>query len=130
MENPEGRWHHFWSTADRPSMRYELFGNTPTKGQWTWKEERALQAVANYQRYLREGGGRTIYEYWRDTGSTFEFIRKSTEDGTPLKWLAPADTRLADTVWSGIRIYNNSTCYPTEKHETLLSQILELASST
>jgi site-specific DNA-methyltransferase (adenine-specific)/adenine-specific DNA-methyltransferase len=36
---------------------------------------------------------------------------------------------LADTVWSGIRIYNNSTHYPTEKHESLLSQILELATS-
>lgn len=129
MEHPDGRWHHFWSNADRPSMRYKLFGTKPTKGQWTWKEERAKRAVANYQRFEREGGGRTVHEYWRDTGSTFEFIRKSPDDGTPQYWRSPADTRLADTVWSGVRIYNNSTNYPTEKHEALLAQILNLASS-
>jgi hypothetical protein len=129
MEHPEGRWHHFWSNADRPSMRYELLGHTPTNGQWTWRQERALKAVENYKRYLQESGGRTLLEYWRDTGSAFEFIRKSPDDGTPQYWRAPADTRLADTVWSGVRIYNNSTNYPTEKHEALLNQIIELASS-
>jgi len=129
MEHPDGRWHHFWSNADRPTMRYKLLGTIPTKGQWTWKEERAKKAVANYQRYEREGGGRTVHEYWRDTGSTFEFIRKSPDDGSPQYWRSPADTRLADTVWSGVRIYNNSTNYPTEKHECLLAQILELASA-
>lgn len=129
MEHPDGRWHHFWSNADRPTMRYPLLGSTPTNGQWTWKKERALRAVKNYERYLKEGGGRTLHEYWRDTGSTFEFIRKSPDDGTPQYWRAPADTRLADTVWSGVRVYNNSTNYPTEKHEALLTQIVELASS-
>jgi hypothetical protein len=62
-------------------------------------------------------------------GLFFEFIRKSPDDGTPQYWRAPADTRLADTVWSGVRIYNNSTNYPTEKHEALLRQVVELASS-
>ena len=130
MENPNGRWHHFWSNADRKTMRYPLLGHTPKKGQWTWKKERALKAVANYDRYEEEGGGRTMHEYWRDTGSTFEFIRKSPDDGTPQYYRPPADTRLADTMWSGVRVYNNSTTYPTEKHEALLSQVLELASSS
>jgi 16S rRNA G966 N2-methylase RsmD len=129
MEHPKGRWHHFWSNADRPSMRFELLGHTPTSGQWTWRQERALKAVENYKRYLLEGGGRTLLEYWRDTGSAFEFIRKSPDDGTPQYWRAPADTRLGDTVWSGVRIYNNSMNYPTEKHEALLNQVIELASS-
>jgi len=31
--NPEGHWHHFWSTADRPTMRYKLFGIKPETGQ-------------------------------------------------------------------------------------------------
>ena len=30
---PEGYWHHFWSGADRPTMRYELLGVTPKSGQ-------------------------------------------------------------------------------------------------
>ncbi|MBN1102419.1 MAG: site-specific DNA-methyltransferase [Deltaproteobacteria bacterium] len=32
--NPEGHWHHFWITADRPTMRYRLFDATPRTGQW------------------------------------------------------------------------------------------------
>jgi hypothetical protein len=81
--NPEGHWHHFWSTADRGTMRYKLFGITPQTGQWTWKEERALQAVANYKRFEKESGGRTLAEYWRDTGCALEFIRPDPDDGKP-----------------------------------------------
>jgi adenine-specific DNA-methyltransferase len=118
--NPEGHWHHFWSTADRPTMRYELFGITPKSGQWVWKKERALQAVENYKRYLREGGGRTLAQYWRDTGSTLEFIRPSPDDGKPQYWRAPAELRVADTIWSGIPVYSSEHKYPTEKSEEFL----------
>ena len=41
----KGYWHHFWSNADRPTMRYELLGVTPSKGQWKWSESRAQKAV-------------------------------------------------------------------------------------
>lgn len=126
--NPEGHWHHFWSTADRKTMRYPLLGFTPETGQWTWKEERALAAVENYKRYLREAGGRTLAEYWRDTGSVFNFVRPDPDDGKPQYWRAPAEQRLADTAWTGIPIYDNQTKYPTEKNEALLAQVLELAS--
>jgi site-specific DNA-methyltransferase (adenine-specific)/adenine-specific DNA-methyltransferase len=126
--NPEGHWHHFWSTADRPTMRYELFGITPSSGQWVWKKERALQAFENYERYLKEGGGRTLAEYWRDTGKCLEFIKQSPDDGKPLYWREPADDRLADTMWSGVPIYSNNHNYPTEKNLSLLQQILNLAS--
>lgn len=126
--NPEGHWHHFWSTADRKTMRYPLFGITPKTGQWTWKKERAYKAVENYQRYLREHGGRSLAEYWRDTGRILEFIRQD-EEGKPQYWRPPAEMRLADTVWSGVPVYDNKTGYPTEKHEKLLEQVLELASN-
>ena len=66
---------------------------------------------------------------WRDTGCALEFIRKNPEDGTPQYWRAPAENRLADTVWSGIPIYASTTSYPTKKNEALLTQITELASS-
>ena len=125
--NPEGHWHHFWSTAERPTMRYELFGYTPQTGQWVWKKERALKAVKNFERFLEEGGGRTLAEYWRDTGKTLSFIRPSPDDGKPQYWRAPAEMRLADTVWSGIPIYSNKYGYPTEKNSSLIEQILDLA---
>jgi hypothetical protein len=111
--NPEGHWHHFWSNADRPTMRYELFGHTPKHGQWVWKEERALKAVENYRRFEVEAGGRTLAEYWRDTGSCLEFIRPCLEDSKPLYWREPAELRLADTMWSGVPIYSNKNQYPT-----------------
>lgn len=127
--NPEGHWHHFWSNANRPTMRYELFGITPKSGQWTWKESVAREAAANYERFLREAGGRTLAEYWRDTGSRLRFIRQSPDDSSPQYWRAPTDIRIADTVWSGIPVYANLTHYPTEKNEALLAQVLNLASS-
>lgn len=127
--NPEGHWHHFWSTADRRTMRYELFGITPTTGQWTWKESRARKAIANYERYLKEGGGRTLAEYWRDTGRRLDFLRQSLDDGKPQYWRPPSKVRLADTVWSGVPIYSAHTKYPTEKNEALLREVLQLASS-
>lgn len=126
--NPEGHWHHFWSTADRKTMRYELFGVTPKTGQWTWKEERALQAAANYKRYLKEGGGRTLAEYWRDTGRVLSFIRPNPDNGKPEYWRAPAEQRLADTIWAGVPVYANENAYPTEKNEALLAEIINLAS--
>lgn len=126
--NPEGHWHHFWSTADRATMRYKLFGIKPKTGQWTWKEERALTAVENYKRFLKEGGGRTLAEYWRDTGCALSFLRKDPDDGKPQYWRAPADQRLADTVWAGVPIYSNDNDYPTEKSEVLLAEIINLAS--
>lgn len=126
--NPEGHWHHFWSTADRPTMRYKLFGHKPETGQWTWKEARAKQAVKNYERFLNEAGGRTLVEYWRDTGTALEFVRKDPDDGKPQYWRSPAEVRLADTMWSGIPIYDSATKYPTGKNERLLAEALNLAS--
>lgn len=126
--NPEGHWHHFWSTADRPTMRYELFGVAPQTGQWVWKEERALAAAANHERYLREAGGRTMAQYWRDTGCVLEFVRPDPQDGKPLYWRAPAEMRVADSVWSGVPIYSAATGFPTEKNERLVEEILGLAS--
>jgi site-specific DNA-methyltransferase (adenine-specific)/adenine-specific DNA-methyltransferase len=82
--HPDGHWHHFWSTADRPTMRYDLFGITPKTGQWVWSEKKAKESVANFRQYLKDGEprGLTLAEYWIETGKTLRFIRKD-EDGKP-----------------------------------------------
>jgi adenine-specific DNA-methyltransferase len=126
--NPEGHWHHAWSTAERKTMQYELLGTNIDKGQWVWSEERALKAVENYNRFLEEGGGRTLVEYWRDTGRKLSFIRESPDDGRPQYWRAPADVRLGDTVWTGVPIYSNTHGFKTEKNEKYLAEIINLAS--
>jgi len=126
--NEEGHWHHAWSTADRPTMRYDLLGHTPKTGQWVWKEERAVKAVKNYRRFLREAGGRTLMEYWRDTGKVMEYIRPDPKDGKPQYWREPAELRLADTVWSGVPIYSANYKYPTEKNEKFMEEVIRLGS--
>lgn len=68
-------------------------------------------------------------DYWRDTGCRLEFIRPDPKNGKPQYWRAPAETRIADTVWSGIPIYSASQGYPTEKNERFLEEILQIASN-
>jgi adenine-specific DNA-methyltransferase len=109
-------------------MRYKLLGTTPSSGQWVWAKERAEQAVANFKRYTEEGGGRSLVQYWRDTGCKLEFIRPDPKDGKPQYWRAPAEARIADTVWAGIPIYSASQGYPTEKNERFLAEVLNMAS--
>ena len=64
--NPDGHWHHFWSTANRPTMRYRLFGIKPTTGQWTW-EEIAQVGPSKITSAMR----RNVEDVrWRSTGVT------------------------------------------------------------
>ena len=121
--SPEGYWHRFWSGADRPSMRYELLSETPTHGQWKWKKERALRAVCNYERFCEERRNRMLVEFWRDTGKTLEFIRKSST-GTVENWFPPSDDKVGDTVWDDVKAYENRKDYATQKHEQLLTRVV------
>jgi adenine-specific DNA-methyltransferase len=122
--HPEGYWHRFWSGADRPSMRYELLGETPSHGQWKWERERAMRAVKNYEHFLKKGKGRSLVEYWRDKGCQLEFIRKSAT-GAVENWFPPRDDKIADTVWDDVKAYENQKEYPTQKHRELLGRIVE-----
>lgn len=126
--NPEGHWHHAWSTADRETMQFELLGTKISKGQWVWSEKVCLKAIENYKRFMDEGGGRTLAQYWSDTGEALRFIRKSPDDGRPQYWRAPADTQLADTVWTGVPIYSADHGFKTAKNERYLAEVIKLAS--
>ncbi|MCL4535123.1 MAG: site-specific DNA-methyltransferase [Bacteroidetes bacterium] len=127
-KSSQGYWHHFWSNADRPTMRYELLGITPKTGQWKWSKERALRAVENYQKYLQQGNGRTLAQYWADTGQTLEFIRPS-DTGKVENWFPPASERMADTLWVDIHAYENVKDYATQKHSDLLERITKASSN-
>ncbi len=126
-KDAEGYWHRFWSGADRPTMRYKLLGETPTHGQWKWEKERALRAVDNYKRFLAEADGRSLVQFWRDTGSELEFIRRS---GTTVEnWYSPSTDKVADTVWDDIKAYENQKDFPTQKHRELLMRLIKWLSS-
>ena len=53
-----GYWKGFWNDADRPTMRYDILGFTPSTGQWKWKQDVAKQAVENYQEYVKNFSNR------------------------------------------------------------------------
>ena len=127
-KKPKGYWHHFWSNADRPTMRYELLGVIPSRGQWKWSESRAQKAVLNYQEYLTEHSDVDLVDYWRETDESLEFIRLSTS-GKVENWYPPADKRIADTIWTDIHAYENEKDYATQKHEQLLDRILKASSN-
>jgi len=127
VRREEGYWHHFWSGEDRPTMRYVLLGVTPAYGQWKWGEERAQRAVENYQNFLQQRGGRSLEDYWVESGSELEFIRKNEDTGKIENWFAPRTTRIANTLWLDIHSYENEKDYPTQKHEQLLERLVKFA---
>jgi adenine-specific DNA-methyltransferase len=144
-EGVEAKWMGFWSNVDRPTMRYEIFGITPNRGQWKWKKERATRAIENYRRFedkfnitvssvksqkkitkdeLEFIKNKSLLEYWRSNGQILEFIRKREGVKYPEYWVEPREHKIIDNLWIDIEGYNYSSSYPTEKHTELLERII------
>ena len=148
-ESVEAKWMGFWSNVDRPTMRYDLFGMTPDRGQWKWKKERAFKAINNYRRFQDEFNNtltseeqkkltkdeleftknKNLLEYWRSNSQTLEFIRKREGAKYPEYWVEPREHKLIDNLWTDIEAYDYSSNYPTEKHTELLERIITNFSS-
>jgi len=147
LSNTDGvaaKWMGFWSNIDRPTMRYELFGVIPSRGQWKWKKERAVRAVENYRKFENEFKNnitaeeyqkltreeleliknKHLLEYWMSNGKTLEFIRMRGTVKYPEYWVEPREHKLIDNLWTDIEAYNYSSDYPTEKHIDLLDRII------
>jgi adenine-specific DNA-methyltransferase len=120
----KAKWMGFWSNVDRPTMRYEIFGFKPTRGQWKWAKERALKAIENYQIYEKKFSHTVLEEYWQATSKKLEFIRKRSSLKYAEYWIPPKTHRIIDNVWLDIEAYNYSTGYGTEKHTQLLERII------
>ncbi|MGM9760505.1 MAG: DNA methyltransferase [Parabacteroides sp.] len=91
-------------------MRYELLGVLPLEGQWKWKEEKALEAVANYNSFLdaqKENPVLTLEDYWNITGKRQKYIRRRIENGKGKNkgvehWVEPTEGILRTSNWSDI----------------------------
>ena len=125
MHKSEAKWMGFWSNVNRPTMRYEIFGNKPTRGQWKWAYERALRAIANYKLYEEKFSYMTLEEYWEATDKKLEFVRKRNGVKYAEYWIPPKTHRIIDNIWLDIEAYNYSTGYDTEKHAELLGRIID-----
>jgi adenine-specific DNA-methyltransferase len=103
----KGYWKSFWNAADRPTMRYELFGVTPETGQWKWKREVALEAAQNYAEYLEKYAAEmTLEEYWERTGCRKRFLRRNPRGGGAARgvehWVPPSGSVLRNSNWSDL----------------------------
>jgi adenine-specific DNA-methyltransferase len=102
-----GYWKGFWNDADRPTMRYEILGFTPQTGQWKWKQETAIEAVENYQNYLKLYADKeSLEQYWKRTGQKLKFIRRQ-ENGIGKNqgvehWIPPSGQKLRSSDWTDI----------------------------
>lgn len=123
----EAQWQSFWrGNFERPTMRYELLGFEPTHGQFLWSKSRAERAVKNYQDFIKSGEPDLI-EYWEKTGRELEFIAKFPGRAYPQYFLPPKQTGLVGDVWTDIQSYSYKWGYETEKHEDLLTRVIEMA---
>lgn len=115
-------------------MRYELFGINPESGQWRWEESRTLEAVANYQTYLRDIADRlTLDEWYLDnltaTNTKLNFVRKNDE-GTVQYYVPPSEGKLLSDNWMDITLSGNETEeFDTEKSVDLLTRIVSWATA-
>lgn len=118
------KWMGFWSNVDRPTLRYEIFGIVPERGQWKWSKARASKAIRNYHVYQRKHRFLSLDEYWSQTGRTLEFIRKRKGVKYPEYWIPAKSHKILDNIWTDIETYDYSTGYGTEKHVELLQRII------
>ena len=125
-----GKWDTFWRGTDRPSMRYELFGETPHSGQWRWEKGRAYTAVSNYSTFLKDAAGSmSLDEYYLDnlaaTNEKMNFVRKN-EDGTVQYYVPPSTGKLLSDNWMDLTLSGNETdTFDTEKSVAIIQRIVE-----
>lgn len=130
-ETQPGKWDTFWRGTDRPTMRYEIFGQTPKKGQWRWEQKRAIRAVTNYQKYLLQYANElSLDDYFvrelQMTGEKLNFVRLS-QDNVVQYYVPPRSQKLLSDVWMDLSASGNETDFPTEKPLGLLSRIINWA---
>lgn len=127
-EMKPGAWNNHWRGTDRPTMRYELFGILPDRGQWRWSKERTMKAVENYERYVNQySKTMSIDEYYvhilETTGEKLNFVRLSSTR-KPEHYVPPTEHQILSDVWMDVTAYEARKDYPTQKSEELLSRII------
>ena len=105
----KGYWKGFWNNANRPTMRYDLFGFIPKEGQWKWQESVAREAEENYRVFEKDFSGRmTLEEYWKLTGKCKRFLRRNLNGAGKNMgvehWVAPSEGILRNSNWSDMLI--------------------------
>ncbi|EPG8221618.1 site-specific DNA-methyltransferase [Klebsiella pneumoniae] len=128
LEQKPGKWDTFWRGTDRPTMRYELFGITPEKGQWRWEKNRTAEAIENYRFFLEKKSQQMSLDDWffdnlTSTNKKINFVRKNDEDVVQY-YVPPSDGKILSDNWMDISLSGNETIFDTEKNTDLLERII------
>ena len=123
-----GKWDTFWRGTDRPTMRYTVFGQTPTTGQWRWSKDRTEAAKNNYEKFLElEEGPLALDEFFlehkQSTNVNLDFVRLNNE-GVVQYYVPPRDYKLISDNWMDVAIKGNVIGFDTEKHVDLMGRII------
>ena len=137
-EKKQGSWNNHWRGTDRPTMRYELFGQIPESGQWRWGKERSIKAIENYNKMLNDLNltkdsisQEQIDLYYNNQSEEIDLLRLS-KTGKPEHYIAPTDTTLLNSSWydllvgssSEITEYFNTKVFDTAKLTTVVERML------
>ncbi len=135
-------WNNHWRGTNRPTMRYELFGITPSSGQWRWAKKRTEKAVTNYKKlcdYIIEKNGKNsdisddlIDQYYKQylnennitDQSDFQLVRLS-RNNKPEHYIPPRTSILLSENWMDISVAGRITKFEHEKNEEILRRIIE-----
>ena len=128
-----GKWDTFWRGTDRPTMRYEILGTCPEKGQWRWEQGRANRALENYNKFLADYSEHmSIDDYFIDhlmaTNEKLDFVRKN-ESGTIQYYVPPQAGKLLSDNWMDILLSGSYAHFDTEKNVQLLERIMKWITS-
>lgn len=107
-----GTWNNHWRGTDRPTMRYPLFGRTPSSGQWRWSKERSDIAVKNYEKLIRDVGtdsptNEQIESWYSQQKEKVDLLRLS-ENGKPEHYIPATSDTLLNSSWMDLLVGSSS----------------------
>lgn len=109
-----GGWNNHWRGTDRPTMRYDIFGITPERGQWRWGKDRSYMAIDNYQRMLNETGqsaesvSQLIIDAWYLKQNDEIDLLRLSETGKPEHYIPPTNETLLNSSWVDLLVGSSS----------------------
>ena len=136
-----GSWNNHWRGTDRPTMRYELFGDTPKSGQWRWSKERSYKAIANYLEMENEIGKsppqELIDEWWFSQSPNKPDLLRLSKTNKPEHYIPSSNRKIVSSLWTDMTanessnlsnlLIDNSLNNP--KRTDLIKRIIEFITS-